>query len=190
MLQIFDMAEDPKRGHHVINNGVRKIIPNIIDDFLELKGKTFGDLPSKEVPSVWRAHQMPLSKDDIDKMDEMTVKTQGKEQHIDENDQVYGKVIDQLRTAVVAYMNDLFEEFDSGRAKNQQQFFIITGLVERLNSIGNEIYVDHQALEWWQKSGGDMAVYRNVRDHVAEMFNTLANKREILMWIAELHQVL
>ena len=40
---------------------------------------------------------MSLSKDDIDKM---TVKTQGKEQHIDENDQVvYGKVIDQLRTA-------------------------------------------------------------------------------------------
>ena len=84
------MAEkDPIRGHHVINNGVRKITPNIIDEFLKQKGKRFCDLPMKDrAPCVWRAHETPLSKYDIEKMDEMTVKTPGNEQHNDENDQL------------------------------------------------------------------------------------------------------
>ena len=193
-FRVLDMSEkDPKRGHHVINNGVRKVIPNIIDEFLKQKGKRFSDLPVKDcAPCVWRAHETPLSKQDIDKIDEMTVKTpaSGKEEHNDENDQLYGKVIHQLLTAVVAYLNELFEEFNSGQSKSQQQFFIVTGLVERCNSIDNEVYVDHQALEWWCKRGGDMEVYLEVRSHVAEMFNTLANKSEILTWIAELHQIL
>lgn len=186
-------GKDPKRGHHVINNGVRKVIPNIIDEFLRQKGKRFSDLPMKErAPCVWKAHETPLSKHDIEKIDEMTVNTPagGNEKHNDENDQLYGKVIGQLLTAAVAYLNDLFEEFSSGQSKSQQQFFIVTGLVERCNSIDNEVYVDHQALEWWRKRGGDMEVYRNVRDRVAEMFNTLANKSKILTWIAELHQIL
>lgn len=37
--------KDPKRGHHVINNGVRKVLPNIIDDFLHHNAHLFHSLP-------------------------------------------------------------------------------------------------------------------------------------------------
>ena len=35
---------DPKRGHHVINNGVRKVLPNIIKEFLLLNKNYFSGL--------------------------------------------------------------------------------------------------------------------------------------------------
>ena len=187
-------AVDPKRGHHVINNGVRKALPSIIDDFLKMKGRKFNDLALTEAQSVWMAHERPLIHEDLKQIDQMTVMTPAKQQHTDQNDQEYGKVMEQLRAAVVTCLDLLFEEFESGQVKNdfkiKQQFFIITGLVERFNSIDNEIYFDHQALGWWCSKGGDMADYRSVRDHVAGMFNKLTDRSVLLTWITELQQVL
>ena len=103
-------------------------------------------------------------------------------------------IMEQLRVTVVTCLDLLFEEFESGQVKNdfkiKQQFFIITGLIERFNSIDNKIYVDHQALGWWYSKGGDMADYRSVRDHVARMFNKLTDRNVLLTWITELQQVL
>ena len=183
---------EPLRGHHVINNGVRKALPSIIDEFLKRRGKRFGDLALDEKHSnVYAAHEQPLTQADLKRIDEMTVMTPAGQQHTDQNDQEYGKVFGQLRSAVVTYMDYLLEEFESGEVKEtKQQLFIITGLVERLNSIGNEIYVDRQALGWWRTKGGDMAVYRSVRDNVEEMFNKLTDRSLLLTWIAELQKVL
>lgn len=73
----------------------------------------------------------------------------------------------------------------------KKQFAIITAHVDRLNLINHEIYVDRQALKWWHTNyRGDMAVYSSVRDHVAAIFQQLTDKKVLLTWTAELHQVL
>ena len=73
----------------------------------------------------------------------------------------------------------------------KKQFAIITAHVDKLNLINYEIYVGCQALEWWCTNyHGDMAVYSRVRDHVAAMFQQLTDRKVLLTWIAELHQVL
>ena len=108
-------GNEPMRGHHVINNGVRRALPSIIDNFLTRRGITFRDLLGlNETHSVWKAHEQPLSPEDLQRMDEMTVSAPQNDPHTDQNDQEYGEVIKQLRTAVVTCMDSLFEEFDSG----------------------------------------------------------------------------
>lgn len=107
-------TSEPMRGHHVINNGVRRAIPSIIDNFLTRRGTIFKDSGLNETHSVWEAHERPLSPEDLQRMDEMTVTTPQGQTHTDQNDQEYGKIIEQLRTAVVTCMDSLFEEFDSG----------------------------------------------------------------------------
>ena len=106
-------GNEPMRGHHVINNGVRRALPSIIDNFLTRQGTKFNDLGLNETHSVWEAHERPLSQEDLQRMDEMTVRTPQGQTHTDQNDQEYGEVIEQLRTAVVTCMDSLFEEFDS-----------------------------------------------------------------------------
>ena len=63
--------------------------------------------------------------------------------------------------------------------------------MDRLNLINHEVYVDRQALKWWRTNyRGDIKVYNGVRDHVAAMFEQLTEKKVLLIWVAELHQVL
>ena len=116
LLSGVDMAagSEPMRGHHVINNGVRRALPSIINNFLTRRGTTFKDLGLNETHAVWEAHEKPLSREDLQQMDEMTVRTPQGDTHTDQNDREYGEVIEQLRTAVVTCMDSLFEEFDSG----------------------------------------------------------------------------
>ena len=107
-------VNDPIRGHHVINNGVRRALASIIDTFLMQRGKRFVDLEFNETHSVWVAHEQPLPREAIQQMDEMTVRTPKGQTHTDQNDQEYGEVMKVLRAAVVTCMDSLFEEFDSG----------------------------------------------------------------------------
>ena len=88
-----------------------------------MKGR-FNDLALTEAQSVWMAHERPLTHEDLKQIHQMTVMTPAKQQYTDQNDQVYGKVMEQVRAAVVTCMDLLFEEFESGQVKNvKQQFF-------------------------------------------------------------------
>ena len=73
----------------------------------------------------------------------------------------------------------------------KKQFAIITAYIDKMNLIDHEVYVDRQALKWWRTIyHGDLADYRNVREHVASMFQQLADRKILLTWVAELHGVL
>lgn len=188
---------DPKKGHHVINNDTRRVLPKIIDEFIKenryFSGKSkYADLKDKvsKTSRVHRAYEQPLPKDVEQAIErELVVYTPPNETHHDNNAAVYGFAIEQLRKEVVSYMNQLFEEMvenkgeilttKSGRAN-------IKSIVDIMND--KEIYVDHQALEWWLNGGGSRAKYERCRDYVAEMFRQL-HSREILMWVSELYWV-
>lgn len=188
---------DPKKGHHVINNDTRRVLPKIIDEFIKknryFSGKSkYADLEDKvsKTSRVHRAYEQPLPKDVEQAIEtELVVYTPPNETHHDDNALVYGFAIEQLRKEVVSYMNRLFEEMvenkgeilttKSGRAN-------IKSIVDIMND--KEIYVDHQALEWWLNGGGSRAKYERCRDYVAKMFRQL-HSREILMWVSELYWV-
>ena len=196
---VIASKKDPKKGHHVINNDVRRVLPKIIDDFIKknngyFRGKSkYSDLKEKIGASckVRKAYEKPLLKeDDLAIQYKLVVYTPTNETHNEQNAQKYGAAIKELRKDVVDYMTQLFEEMsrNNGRMPSMQCNETIEKDVDTMNVPGEEVYVDRQALKWWLNKGGKWADYERVRNHVAEMFDRLKSK-EILDWISELYKV-
>jgi hypothetical protein len=193
---------DPKRGHHVINNGVRKILPNIIDDFLHHNAHYFHSQNLTQLfqqgyistrMAVYANHEHPLTAaDDLFVQSTVAFTPEG-EHHVDPNDEIFGRTIATLRVAVVHYMTTLFRVVlnDESQISRLDKHATSTALaisefVFDLNS--NNIYVDHQALEWWLISGGDIVRYNEVHRNVANMFERLSHTRNAvaITWVREL----
>ena len=191
--------KDPKKGHHVINNGVRRVLPKIIDDFIKknqgyFRGKSkYADLKEKIDASfkVRNAYEKPiLREDDLAIQNKLVVYTPSNETHQEQNAQKFGAAIKELRKDVVDYMTELFEEMsrNNGKMPNKQCNETIEKEVNTMNTPRQEVYVDRQALQWWLNQGGKWANYERVRNHVAEMFDRLKSK-EVLDWVSELYKV-
>jgi len=109
---------DPKKGHHVISNDTRRVLPQIIDEFIKknryFSGKSkYADLKDKvsKTSRVHQAYEQPLPEDVEQAIKrELVVYTPSNEMHHDDNAPVYGFAIEQLRKELVSYMNRLFEE--------------------------------------------------------------------------------
>ena len=194
--------KDPKRGHHVINNGVRKILPNIIDDFLHQNAHLFhsqgfhdlvegGHISRRN--SVYSAHERPLSATDDQFIQTTTVYTPEGKHHEDTNDAQFGIAMISLRVGVTHYMTNLFNVLvnDPSQISHLDHHFtnMAVSLTEAIHLINTgPMYVDQQALTWWLASPqGNLATYERVRSHVEEMFQSLTHQRaEILTWVREL----
>ena len=203
--------KDPKRGHHVINNDVRQILPKIIRKFLDthsgyFHNKTFNDLVNEKFITetfVYAAHEFPLCQTDKERnavidarIEMMTVYTPDGEQHIDSNDVDYGVAVAALRVLVHGYMTHLFSYLrahpDEIHELDQQCLTIIDWTTANVNDMNTtEVYVDHQALEWWLAEGGVEAEYEEARDSVVQMLSTLTRSiaNRSVTWVRELFYV-
>ena len=109
--------KDPKRGHHVINNGVRKVFPKIIDHFLEqnahyFHGQDFDRLVDQGhiLPTmiVHRSHEHPFNVPDDEFIQTTVAFTPPGDTHRDANDVQYSTLMVALTLGVSNYMTSLF----------------------------------------------------------------------------------
>ena len=189
--------KDPKRGHHVINNGVRRIHPKIIDAFLEHNANYF-DGQSFEIlvehgfiepeMNIYQSHERPFNEEDDEFIQTTVAFTPGGEIHRDINDVEYGTLTGALRVGVSHYMTSLFHMRvrQTPMPRPEQEVAVaITFVAYEMNS--NEVYVDRQALEWWIATGGNEARFLEVRDVVANSFRDLTGGANlVLAWVHDL----
>ena len=190
-----DRKEEPKKGHHVINNDTCRVFEKIIYDFLDLNVKNYfgrrlngADLQNivNQSDKLRKACEEPFSKKDMRAIErELIVYTPENEIHTDKNATTYGRAIDALRKDVVEYMTNLFVKMVESNGKMPSADPKFKDKVDDMNS--KEMYVDHQALVWWLRRGRK-ATYERCRYQVAEMFRRLYSK-EIVMWVSEFYRV-
>lgn len=205
--------KDPKKGHHVINNGVRKILPKIINDFLHHNAHYFHAQSIDQLvtqghlrmsASVYKKYKAPLQPADDNFIEVTTAYTPDGETHVDPNDMQFSIVMTSLRVAASNYMSMLFQVLlnDPSQINRLDQNVCcnnmavsISGVIHEINTM--DIYVDQQALRWWLNEGGNMSIYREVHQSVAEMFQLLTHRgtptggmtarAELITWVRELY---
>ena len=174
-----------KRGEHVINNGVRKALPKIIDKFLEFYRESFQQAKFDELINegfltrnmlVHQLHVTPLSPKIDQDIQEMTVFI-GKDDHYhNANSCEFGKAMCMLTVVIVYYMTTLFDDLPlQTRSPDLDGMkHAIDEIIRRINAPGQEVYVDRQALEIWLRTPTNYEnKYREARSAVADMFNAL-----------------
>ena len=190
-----------KRGEHVINNGVRKVLPNIIDSFLEVNVNQFQYdttfkllVDSKCITpemDVYKSHERPLPPTIEELIDpKMKVFVTSKDEYVDENAAVYGMAMYELTSVVVQYMSALFNRLvlEKNIPPSPLMTQAITEIVTRINTLGSEVYVDQQAKTLWlAKPGNFESDYQEARDYVARMFNSVMPQQEkVIVWATDL----
>lgn len=171
---------DPKKGHHIINNGVRKIIPKITEMFFKKINFSCNlDYLCEEGYIESRVYKKPLEEADDEFIQSQTAFPPKSQVHIDQNDESFGKIMSILRSAVILYWASLFH-----RNENFDEETIAVQFIE-FSIINQDVYVDKQALGWWKDGGGDMDRYKQVHDNVAEMYRSLTGE-EMKRWVESL----
>ena len=189
---------EPKRGHHVINNGVIRIFRDIIERFFEehrgliFLGRSYRELVEEgiineaETPILMASHDQPLPPNICHEIEMMVAYTPRGETHTDENDVNFGVSKVGLLNAVIHIVSHVFTSLQetgrmpdlSGGFLHQMQSMIeVIAFITQEPTNENGIYVDNQALRWWLAGGGQMAQFIRCRDSVRDMFNSLASVR-------------
>ena len=186
-----EVRNAPKRGDHVINNGVRKVFGKTIEDFWSYHKDKFDHKQVKELfDEKHRIFQMSLNKSFSETVDEFIEKTtvhkpRG-ESHQDTNDKHYGEWSCLFRIVVHIYMSAIFLDLvkDTDNQEVRDEFGAdITICVDTINNVNRvcdkefEVYVDSQAYKWWlaehkgiQKQKA-VEKCRKARAAVAELFS-------------------
>ena len=179
----------PKRGHHVINNGAIKIIPCIIKIciFENVLGESYEELEKQNIitsevaPELMRMLNQPLRQDVCNQIEQMTVYTPKGETHTDLNDEKFGSFKVALIDAVQGIVRHVFTSLKeagemppdlSGHEKMQKLIY----LINNASVSKDEIYVDQQAKKWWLDEGNrqmKQLQFTTCRDSVKNMFYSL-----------------
>lgn len=184
------LREEPKRGHHVINNGVIKIIPDIIKRFLEVfKGEIFLGNSYQElvVQNIITRNVTPklmsmLNGDEpwregvCAQIEQMVAYTPKGETHTDQNNMEFGLFNEALIEAVVGIVYRVFISVEKpGEVQDLSEK--MQSLIKLINcaTVGQkEKYVDYQASEWWlDVRDHQMEQFTICRDEVKNMFDSL-----------------
>lgn len=197
-----DERKDPKRGHHVINNGVRRIFPKIIDRFLHsnahyFNAQNFTQLSDQGYISqrmtVYSNHEHPFTALDDQFIQTSVAYTPEGEHHDDPNDAAYGVMVYSLQVAVIHYMSKLFEVLvnDETQITRLDHYYtnIAVSISEMVHQIDErDVYVDQQALRWWLNAGGSQSRYNEVHGNVSNMFRQLSHTggAVAITWVREL----
>lgn len=181
-------SKDPKRGHHVINNGVIKIIPKIIKTFLEeFVGSSYQELVDQNIitsgatPTLMSMFNQPLPPNVCAQIEQMVADTPSGETHTDQNAVQFGffnlALIKAVRDIVFHVFGSL-ERFGKMPDLNRRfldQMIHLTNLINKNTTA--TVYVDHQALQWWLNESGcrrkKMEEFTTCIDSVKSMFDSL-----------------
>ena len=179
----------PKRGHHVINNGVIKIIPCIIKrcifenvfsiSYEKLQKQNI--ITSEVAPELMRMFNQPLGKDVCNQIEQMTVYTPKGETHTDRNDEKFGSFNFKLIITVEGIVRHVFTSLkEAGEMppdlSGHEEMQTLIDLINKASVSEDEIYVDQQAKRWWLDEGDRQTKqlqFTTCRDSVKDMFDSL-----------------
>ena len=177
----------PKRGHHVINNGVIKIIPSIINSciFENVLQQSYENLEKQNIitsevaPELMRMLNQPMCKDVCAQIEQMVVYTPKGETYTDENSIGFGLFNLKLRNAVECIVSHIFTSLKNAGEKQpdlsgHEKMQTLINLINYASVSEKEIYVDRQALDWWLDEGAHQKKqFTTCRDSVKNMFDSL-----------------
>ena len=187
-------SNEPKRGHHVINNGVIKIIPDIIKRFLEefqdeiFLANSYQELVDQNIITPYATPKLmsmlngdePWHEGVCAQIEQMKAYTPKGETHTDQNDKEFGVFNAALIEAVVGMVYRVFISVEKpGEVLDFSEK--MQSLIKLINSatVGErENYVDYQALDWWLAEGDrhdQMKQFTRCRDEVKNMLDSLVH---------------
>ena len=174
----------PIRGHHVINNGVRKVFGKTIETFLLWNKDIFSDRQVDDLFQHQQEHRIvqmwrhPFNKCDDTFIQETTVQTPRGETHNDENAAEYGREASGFILVVSCYMTALFLQHVhmEERAYRNKIGRGITECVNRIIGEDFEVYVDSQAYKWWLAEQRGKKQKQNAQDECKRVRNAVARR--------------
>ena len=193
---------DPKRGHHVINDGVRKIYVSIIKEFVKTFGtKYFGynnymNLVKKNfinevkiggLPVDCVLRKAPLSEETDSGIKNCTVYIPEEERNTeDKNAEVFGEA----KYALLQKVHEIMREICRSLKKSKKMPNDLDVRMKELRQLIDEkcnrkVFVDEQAKDLWQKGKGPADAERLEKwtEEVEEMFRKIAGEGTIQLVI-------
>lgn len=176
----------PKRGEHIINNGVLNLHRDIINIFLSRSGITSDGLGGLLFPADGEESRIirdcsQYFDSDVARDIQQTLKVHfdQNESYIDANALLYGRTIELLRELAVQHMLHLYwDPLNKGTRHTQP-------LRATIQSINKELlYVDQNALRKWRQENRSEFTYMRAKNAVWTMFDGLYDR--LGYWIMEI----
>ena len=161
-------SPDPKRGHHVINNGVKDIYPDILKGFVDTYSKAFfgsnnyknlgelGIMNEHGLPVDCVLGVAPLPPNTHTGIQNSTVYAPGKEKHRNFGNAVkFGLAKSELLARVNLLMHDICTSL-TDRKEMPNDLDEKMGELRQFISdkFNRDVFVDEQAKDWWEKERG------------------------------------
>jgi len=163
-------ANNPKRGHHVINDNVLTFFRGIIDEFLRKHNKTMDEMVRRGLKTssqVYRDYTQPFDGRDTKFIDDAVVFPETP--YIDTNASEYGQEVGKLRKLCLAYMDGILAVLN-GRNPNAipTQELHVKFHVQEINA--KELFIDQKAYEIWPKTAQKIQVFEGLKERIKDMF--------------------
>ena len=161
-------SPDPKRGHHVINNGVKDIYPDILKRFVDIYSKAFfgsnnyknlgelGIMNEHGLPVDCVLGVAPLPPNTHTGIQNSTVYAPGKEKHTNFGNAVkFGLAKSELLARVNLLMHDICRSLTDRKEMPNDLDEKMAELRQFISDKFNrDVFVDEQAKGWWEKERG------------------------------------
>ena len=161
-------SPDPKRGHHVINNGVKDIYPDILKGFVDTYSKAFfgsnnyknlgelGIMNEHGLPVDCVLGVAPLLPNTHTGIQNSTVYAPGKEKHTNFGNAVkFGLAKSELLARVNLLMHDICRSLtDRKEMPNDLDEKMAELRLFISDKFNRDVFVDEQAKGWWEKERG------------------------------------
>ena len=161
-------SPDPKRGHHVINNGVKDIYPDILKGFVDTYSKAFfgsnnyknlgqlGIMNEHGLPVDCVLGVAPLPPNTHTGIQNSTVYAPGKEKHTNFGNAVkFGLAKSELLARVNLLMHDICRSLTDRKEMPNDLDEKMAELRQFISDKFNrDVFVDEQAKGWWEKERG------------------------------------
>ena len=186
-------SPDPKRGHHVINNGVRKTYRAIIEHFVKtfgcsyFHGNNYMNLVQQNLITDCVIRKKPLPDETDREIENTTVYIpRGKTHTNDKNAEDFGRANAFLLFKVTTLMRDICCSLKN-RNKMPDDLDVKMGELRQFitNSLNRDVFVDERAKFLWEKEKGPAGAKRleNMIGEVEKMFRKIAGEDTIQLVI-------
>lgn len=180
-----------RRGEHIINNSVLNIYRDIARRFVgEVLHKDWQELENElsEDSSVLRNIRDPVPPPIRELIGNILV-VHAEHSFFDNNAEAFGRMVERLRNAAVAYMERLYILPDPPGLTEMEIY--MSEVVEEF--IAGDYFVDENVLRIWLKKGGNRDLFEKVRRQVQSMLRALVPHKGNNMladWVLELKKAL